>query len=82
MAFNRPLTVKWSAERINDATKQSRSNRDTDDIPGPTHAVARLDAVDIVEQNTAHPIGFEHLRKTELTLLETEQFVQPDIGQP
>ena len=38
-------------------------------------------AVDVVEQHAADAVAFERLGEAELSLVEAQQFVEPDVGQ-
>ena len=51
-------------------------------IAGAAHRVAGLDRIDIVQQDAADPVAFEHLGEAELSLVEAQQLVEPDVGQP
>ena len=77
-----PLAVERATERIDDAAEQRRSHRHAHDIARAAHRVAGLDRVDIVQQDAADPVAFEHLGEAELSLVEAQQLVEPDVGQP
>ena len=53
---DRSLAVERSSERIDDAAEQFRPHRHAHDIAGAAHAIARLDAVDVVEQHAADAV--------------------------
>ena len=76
-----PLAVERAAERIDDAAEQRRPHRHAHHVAGAAHRVAGLDRVDVVEQDAADPVAFEHLGEAELPLVEAQQFVEPDVGQ-
>ena len=73
------LAVERAAERVDDAAEQCRPHRHAHHVAGAAHRVAGLDRIDLIEQNTADPVAFEHLGETELPLVETQELVEPDI---
>ncbi len=75
------LAVERTAERIDDTTEQCRSHRHAHDIARAAHGIAGLDRVYIVKQYAADPVALEHLGEAELSLVETQQLVEPDGGQ-
>ena len=79
-ARDSPLPIERAAERIDDAAKEPRSHRHAHHVAGAAHRVAGLDRIDGVQQNTAHPVAFEDLGEAELSLVETQQLIEPDIG--
>ena len=81
-AGDRPLAVERTAERIDDPAEQRRPDRHAHDVAGAAHRVAGLDRIDIVQQDAADPVAFEHLGEAELSLVEAQQFIEPDVGQP
>ena len=77
-----PLAVERAAERIDDAAEQRRPHRHAHDIARAAHRIAGLDRIDIVQQDAADPVAFEHLGEAELSLVEAQQLIEPDVGQP
>ena len=77
-----PLAVERTTERIDDAAEQCRPHRHAHHFARAAHRVAGLDRVHIVQQDAADPVAFEHLGETELSLVEAQQLVEPDVGQP
>ena len=76
-----PLAVERATERIDDAAEQCRSHRHAHDIARAAYRVAGLDRVDIVQQDAADPVALEHLGEAELSLVEAQKLVEPDVGQ-
>ena len=81
LARDGPFAVERAAERIDDAAEQRRPDRDADHVAGAAHRVAGLDRIGVVQQDAADPVAFEHLDEAELPLVETQQFVEPDVRQ-
>ena len=77
-----PLPVERATERIDDAAEQRRPHRHAHDVARAAHRVAGLDRIHIVQQDTADPVALEHLGEAELSLVEAQKLVEPDIGQP
>ncbi len=80
LGFDRPAAVDRAAERIDDAPEQRRADWHAHDVAGPAHDVAGFDGVDVVEQHAADAVAFERLGETELSLVEAQQLVEPDVG--
>jgi hypothetical protein len=78
---DRPLAVQRSPERVDDAAEQFRPHRRAHDIARATHAVACLDAVDVVEEDAADAIPLQRLHEAELPLLEFQEFGEARVGQ-
>ena len=77
-----PLPVERATERIDDAAEQCRPHRHAHHIARAAHRIAGLDRVHVVQQDAADPVAFEHLGEAELSLVEAQQLVEPDVGQP
>ena len=77
---DRALPVERTSQRVDDAAEQCFPGRYPHHVSGGAHAVARLDAADIIEQHAADTVRVEHLRKAELAMFETQQFVEPDLA--
>ena len=77
-----PLPVERATEWIDDTAEQCRSYRHAHDIAGAAHRVAGLDRIHIVQQDAADPVAFEHLGEAELSLVEAQKLIEPDVGQP
>ena len=75
-----PFAVERAAERIDDAAEQRRPHRHAHDIAGAVHRVAGLDRIHIVKQDAADSAALKHLGEAELTLVETQQLVEPNGG--
>src|SRR5208337_1019414 len=72
LGLYRLVTVERPAERIDDTTEQSRSDRDPDDLTGPGHPRSRLDGLAIVEQDGADRVGIEGQRETHAPPIEAK----------
>ncbi len=77
-----PFAVERAPERIDHPAQQCRPHRHAHHVAGAAHRIAGLDGIDIVQQDAADPVAFERLGEAELTLVEAQQLVEPDIGQP
>ncbi len=78
---DRPLPSSGRAQRIDDAAEQRRSHRHAHHVTGAPHGIAGLDCIDIIQQDTADPVVFEHLGETELPLVEMQELVEADVRQ-
>lgn len=81
LSFNRAFAVERTTERIHDPAEQGLAHRNTDHVARTAYGVARLDGTIGIEENTADAVGIQHLGVSELSLVETQQLVEPHIGQ-
>ena len=76
-----PLSVKRATERIDHATEQCRSHGHAHHIARADYRVASLDPLRIVQKNAADAVAFEHLGEAELSFLEAQKLIEPNVGQ-
>ena len=69
-ARDRPFAVERPAQRIDDAAQQLQTHRRSHHIARAGDAVARLDAIDVVEQHAADAFLAERLNEAKLPALE------------
>ena len=72
--------VERASKWIDDTAEQRRSHRHAHHITGTVHSVTGLDRIYIVQQDTADMVAFEHLDEAELSIVEAQKLIEPNIG--